>query len=275
MFVHSFRAGIALWAAFLVAGTTAVALAQQGDVAAQRLADSPRHHEWVDVPRPDGRAVRSFLAFPEVSEPALAVVVIHENKGLTDWVRSVADSLAEKGFVAIAPDLLTGAGPEGGNTDSFPAPDAATQAIYKLRAEDVMADLAAAADYARQLDAANGKVAAIGFCWGGGQSFQLAAHAPELAAALVFYGSAPDEATLARIDVPVFGFYGENDQRITGQLPRVSAAMERLGKWFEPVVYQGAVHGFLRAGEQPCARAADRDAAEAARARVLEILRSL
>ena len=218
----------------------------QGD----RLENSPRHHEWVDVDAADGRKVHTFVAYPEVSEPATTVIVIHENKGLSDWIRGVADQLAEAGYVALAPDLLSGTGPEGGNTDSFPSQDAATQGIYKLSAEQVMTDLDAVAAYAKSLEASNKKIAVVGFCWGGGQSFAYATHNPELVAAFVFYGSGPrDEAAMAQIECPVYGFYGGNDARINGQIPTLEEQMKAAGKTYDPVIYDGAGHGFLRAGE--------------------------
>jgi carboxymethylenebutenolidase len=244
------------------------------DAVQERLNNSPRHHEWVDVDS-GGRKLRCFQVFPEVSGKATAVIVIHENKGLTDWVRMVADSLAEAGYVAIAPDLLSGAGPGGGNTDSFPSVDAATQGIYVLQDDQVLADLDAVAAHATKLEAANGKLATIGFCWGGGKSFAYAAHNPSLAAALVFYGSAPSDEALAMIKAPVFGFYGGNDARITAQVPRVAEAMKKLGKTYEPVVYEGAGHGFLRAAAEPGASQADRKAHDQARGRVKKILSSL
>jgi len=252
-----------------------VAPAQVVDPVKEQLDKSPRHHEWVDVESKDGRKVKCFVVFPEVEEKATAVIVIHENKGLTDWVRKVADSVAEKGYVAIAPDFLSGAGPDGGNTDSFASIDAATQGIYKLKDEQVTADLDAAAGYVTNLDASNGKLACMGFCWGGGKSFAYAAHNAKLGAALVFYGSASDDATLAKITAPVYGFYGGNDRRITGQVPSVTEKMKTLGKKFEPVVYEGAGHGFMRTAVGADASEADRKAYEAAKERVKKILGGL
>ena len=155
--------------------------------------------------------MHAFVAYPEVKEKVTAVLVIHENKGLTDWVRAVADQLAEAGYIAIAPDLLSGAGPGGGKTDSFASTDAATQSLYKLDAGSVIADLDAVGDYAVKIAACNGKLAVAGFCWGGSRSFEFATARADLKAAFVFYGSAPtDEAALAKIACPVYG-YGESD----------------------------------------------------------------
>jgi carboxymethylenebutenolidase len=220
------------------------------DPVKQRLESSPRHHEWVDVKNGD-RTVRCFVVYPESKDKVAAVLVIHENKGLTDWVRSVADQLAEAGYLAIAPDLLTGAGPKGGNTDSFESIDAATQAIYKLDAAQVTSDLSAVADHVLKDPLSNGRLSVAGFCWGGGQSFDFATKRKGLDFACVFYGSAPKDEALTKLNCPVYGFYGENDARITGAVPATSEAATKAGKTYEPVVYQGAGHGFMRAGEAP------------------------
>jgi carboxymethylenebutenolidase len=219
------------------------------DPALARLEKSPRHHEWVDVKSKD-RTVHCFVVFPEVKEKVQAVVVIHENRGLNDWARAIADDLAAAGYVAIAPDLLSGMGPDGGHTPSFTSPDAAREAIYKLTPDGVGADLSAVADHVTKLPACDGTISVAGFCWGGSKSFEFATRRTGMKAAYVFYGSAPDdEVALAKIDCPVYGFYGENDARINEGLPKTTEAMKKAGKVFEPVTYTGAGHGFMRAGE--------------------------
>lgn len=243
------------------------------DPARERLDASPRHHEWLDVKRGE-RSVRVFAAFPEKAAKAPVVLVIHENKGLSDWVRSVCDRLAEEGFVAVAPDLLSGAGPAGGNTESFASVDDATKALYARDAGEVAADLDAVADAALALDASDGTLFTAGFCWGGSQTFAFAARRAKLKAAFVFYGSAPKEAeALAKIECPVYGFYAENDARINAGLPATEAAMKAAGKTFEPEFYTGAGHGFLRAGEAADASEANRDARVKAWERWLKLLR--
>ena len=262
--------GLATFALALFAG----AADAQDDPSLARLESSPRHQEWVEVPSAKGRKVRSFLVFPETDKPVPAVIIIHENRGLTDWVRSVADQLAENGFVAIAPDLLSGTGRDGGGTESF-KPDMVTQGIYSLPAEQVTADLDAIAKYVRGLDATNDKLAVAGFCWGGGKSFEYATHNGDLDAAFVFYGSAPDEAELKNVKVPVYGFYGGNDFRITGQVPKVTEALKSAGKSFEPVTYDAAGHGFMRAGEAADAEPANKKAMQEGWERWIAILRKL
>ena len=242
------------WFVFLACalGVAPVLAAQEkAEPGMDRLKASPRHHEWVQI-KHGGRTLHAFVVFPEVKEKAAAFIVIHENRGLTAWVRSAADRLAEEGYIAIAPDLLSGAAPGGGMTSDFPDTDAAKKAIYALPPDQVTADLDAAADYVSKLPAASGKIAVAGFCWGGGQSFRYATHRPSLSAAFVFYGTGPDDAAaIAKIKAPVYGFYGGNDARIGATLEKTAALMKAAGKTFEPVTYEGAGHGFMGQGEAP------------------------
>jgi carboxymethylenebutenolidase len=245
------------------------------DGAAARLEDSPRHHEWVAL-KSGERTVHTYVAFPMTAKRVPAVVVIHENRGLNDWARSVADQLAEAGYIGVAPDLLSGTAPGGGKTSDFPSTDAAREAISKLPPAQVLADLDAVADYAAKLPAANGKVAVGGFCWGGAQTFRFANHRPSLAAAFVFYGTGPDTAEgVAGIRAPVYGFYGGNDARVTATVPKSAELMQATGKTFEPITYEGAGHGFMRSGEAPDATEADRQAREKAWLRWRQLLAGL
>ena len=246
-----------------------------GQDAKQRLDKSPRHHEWVVV-KNGKRDVHCFLVFPEVKDKATAVLVIHENKGLTDWVRGVADQLAEAGYIAIAPDMLSGLGPKGGNTDAFPGPDAATKVLGKLPPDQVTGDLHAAADYVVKLPASNGKLTVAGFCWGGGQTFRFATNRKDLKAAFVFYGATPLSAeTVKNIACPVHGFYGGNDARINTTIKPTAELMKDAGKTFEPVTYEGAGHGFMRAGEDANAMPANRAGRNAAWERWKTLLKTI
>ena len=217
------------------------------DWARQQVEKSPRHREWATV-KHDGRSVETFIAYPEVKDKRPVVLIIHEIFGLTDWVEQVADEFAGAGYIAVAPDLLSGMGPNGGRTNSF-AQGEATHAVSNLPADQVTADLKAAADYALKLPATDGKLFVAGFCWGGGQSFRFATNRSDLSAAFVFYGPPPDKDGMARIKAPVYGFYGGNDARIDATIPTAKDAMKELGKTYDPVVYEGAGHGFMRAGE--------------------------
>jgi len=238
----------------------------------KRLNESPRHHEWVAIQQGE-RVVHSFLVFPEVEDKVPVVIVIHENRGLTDWVRSVADQLAEQGYIAIAPDLLSGMGPNGGKTSDFPDSDAARNAIYELPADQVTADLNAVLDYAAKLPAANGTVSVAGFCWGGAQTFRFASNQPKLAAAFVFYGSPPENKDqVAKINCPVYGFYGGNDARVNASIPAITESMKEAGKKYDSVIYDNAGHGFMRSGEAADASEANKAARDKAWKRWLELL---
>lgn len=260
-----------LLGAALLAAT--VALAQ--DWAKPRLENTPRHLEWVKVKHGD-REVNCFLAFPEVKEKATAVVIIHEIFGLTDWVRGVADQFAEAGYIAIAPDLLSGAAPGGGGTAELGSGDAVRKAISALPPDQITADLQAVVKHVASLPASNGKVVVGGFCWGGSQTFRFATNSEEPKAFLVFYGSGPEsEAELARIQRPVHGFYGGNDARVNATIPASTEAMKKLGKTFVPVIYDGAGHGFMRAGEAPDASEPNRKARLEAWQRIKDLLKGL
>jgi len=237
-----------------------------------KLEKSSRHMEWVKV-KYGNREVNCFVAYPEVKDKATAIVVIHEIFGLSDWVRDVTDELAEAGYIAIAPDLLSGVGPNGGGTAELGGDDGARKVIGSLPPDQVTADLNAVVDYVSKLPACNGKVAVAGFCWGGGQAFRFATNNKDLKAAYSFYGPVPtDEAALSRINCPVYGFYAENDARITATVPKATEQMKKAGKTYEPEIYKGAGHGFMRAGEAPDANAANKRARDDAWKRLKELL---
>jgi carboxymethylenebutenolidase len=238
-----------------------------------RLENSPRHDEWAEL-KHDGRTVRAYVVYPERADRGPAIIVIHENRGLTDWVRTVADRLAEQGYIAIAPDLLSGAAPNGGGTSDFASEDAAREGISRLPRTQVLADLRAAADYVKKIPSANGKVAVAGFCWGGSQTWLAANEIPGLSAAYVFYGTGPqDEADAANIQAPVFGFYGGADARVNATIPKTEELMKAAGKRYEPVIYEGAGHAFMRAGEAADASEPNRKAMEQSWARWMAELR--
>jgi len=219
--------------------------------ARQAVDRSPRHHEWVNV-KSGNRTVSAFVVYPEVKNKATSVVVIHEIFGMSDWVQMLADEVAEAGYVAIAPDLLSGMGPNGGGTSSFTDGNAIGKVIRDLPPDQITADLNAVADYVSKLPAANGKVAVAGYCWGGTQAFRFATNRPSLAGAFVFYGSGPESADdIARIKAPVYGFYAGNDARIGATIPKTQEMMQAAGKTYDIVTYDGAGHGFMRAGDAP------------------------
>lgn len=212
------------------------------------LERSPRHHEWADIALP-GRETKlsAFIAYPERKEKAPVVIVIHEIYGLTDWVRAVADRLAGDGFIAIAPDLLSGRAPGGGGTDRFAGRDDVVKAVRDLPAAEVAAMLDAVRRYGRGLPSATARFAVVGFCWGGAQSFYYATVQPDLSAAVVYYGTSPQPEALGTVRAPVLGLYGEDDARVNTTVGPAAAKMKELGKTFVTHTYKGAGHGFLRA----------------------------
>jgi carboxymethylenebutenolidase len=214
------------------------------------LEKSPRHGEYVDVKLPGGGTpIRTWVVYPERKDKAPVVLLIHEIYGLSDWLRGVADQLAREGFIAVAPDLISGLGPNGGGTESAASRDDVVAMVRKLTPAQATARLNAVREYAIHLPSATGKSATIGFCWGGGRSFSYAATQPALNAAVVYYGTAPEAAALASIKAPVLGLYGGDDARVDATIPPAAAEMKKLGKTYEPHVYEGAGHGFLRAQE--------------------------
>ena len=248
--------------------TTHFAAAQ--DWAKDQLAKSPRHREWVTI-KHNGRSLDTLVAYPETKEKRPVVLVIHEIFGLSDWAQELADEVAAAGYIAVAPDLLTGMAANGGRTKDFNV-DSAIEAVSKLNPEQVTADLNAAADYGLKLPASSGKLFVAGFCWGGGQTFRFATNRPDLAAAFVFYGPSPNKDDMTRIKAPVYGFYAGNDSRINAGLQDTIANMKAAGKAYEPLTYDGAGHGFMRAGEAPDASEANKHAREDAWKRWKELL---
>lgn len=244
------------------AGTvvTTAELPPGAEDAAARLASSPRHGEWTMFATGPSDSVRAWIVYPERATKAPVVVVVHEIFGLTTWVRAVADQLAADGFIAVAPDLLTGRLDPSLSDSAMQA--AARVAIRDLRPEDVQRQLDAVAGAAMALPAAEPRYGIVGFCWGGSTVFQHAVHAPELDAAVVYYGTSPGAAELASVRAPVLGLYGGDDARVNSTVPAADSAMRALGKTFEPHTFAGAGHGFLRqqSGREGANMAATREA---------------
>ena len=228
-----------------------------------RLNASPRHGEWAMIGTGAGDSVRAWVVYPERKDKAPVVVVIHEIFGLTPWIRSVADQLAADGFIAIAPDLLTSKHLPGAPEDGPPAQEA-TAAIRTLDRTVVQRQLGAVAQYGMALPAATGKYGVVGFCWGGSASFEHALHAPDLDAAVVYYGGTPANANFAAAQAPVLGLYGGDDNRVNSTIPAADSGMRAAGKSYESHVFAGAGHGFLRAQSDSARGAANLDASRAA-----------
>jgi carboxymethylenebutenolidase len=239
--------------------------------APESLKRSKLKSEWVNIPYSGGPAIKSFVVYPTRREKAPVVIVIHEIFGLTDWIKGVAEQLADDGYIAVAPDFLTGMGPGGGGTAEIGGDDAARKVIANLTPTEAGNRLRAVHGYAMKMPASNGKTATIGYCWGGARSFEAAVNEPELDAAIVFYGTSPaNAADLGKIKAPVLGLYGADDARVNATIEPASAEMKKLGKTYEFELYEGAGHGFLRA--QGDRGGANYRASEKAWARVLAFL---
>ena len=246
------------------AGATAAArnpnLPPDSDAALAQLNASPRHGEWVDIKMASGAPIKAFVVYPERQGKAPVVLVIHEIFGLSDWIRGVADQLAKEGFIAVAPDFLSGRAPNGGCSAELGS-QGSTQAIRNVTPDDRNKTLDAAMQYGASLPSSNGKTAVLGFCWGGSQSFGYAVAQPALSASVVFYGtppmktvdgkSVPDPDELTKVKAPVLGLYGGSDARVTATVEPTTAEMKRLGRTYEPHVFEGAAHGFLRQQSGP------------------------
>jgi carboxymethylenebutenolidase len=220
--------------------------------ATKALADSPRHGEWVDIALPGGGKLNSFVVYPERKDKTGVVIVIHDIAGMRDIPRAVGDQLAQDGFIAIVPDFLSGKAPDGGGSASLG--QGVGQAIRGLTPEEITERLNAAMEYGKKIPSSNGKTGVTGFCWGGTQTFNYAIAQPNLNAAVVYYGNptagrpSPEVATeedYAKIKAPVLGMYGGVDNRINSTIPATEAAMKKLGKFYEPHIFEGAGHGFM------------------------------
>lgn len=220
--------------------------------AAEMLRASKTQGEWVEIGRDGETPLRTWVVYPGAGKLAPAVVLIHGIRGLNDWTRAAALQVAASGYVALAPDLVSGMGPEGGGFASMPTRDEVGLAMRKLTGAQIHAAIDAVRQHA--LTVSNGKTATIGFCWGGGESFRYAVNQPALDAAILFYGTSPETSTLARIRAPVLGLYGGDDERVNATIPDADAEMKRLGKVYEQEIYEGAGHAFL-------SRQAERDGA--------------
>jgi len=209
-----------------------------------RLNSSSRHGEWVMISLSPTDSLRAWVVYPERKTKAPVVVVVHEIFGLSTWVRAIADQLAADGFIAIAPDFLTMKNlPR--TADSVSIQDAVA-AIRTLDPAEIQRQIDAAARYAMALPAAQPRYGVVGFCWGGGVSFEHATHSPSLRASVVYYGTSPKTESLSAIRAPVLGLYGGNDARVDATIPPADSALRSMGKTYSHSIFEGAGHGFLR-----------------------------
>ena len=210
------------------------------------LESSTRTGEWVEVTRANAPPLQSWVVYPQGDEKAAAVILIHGNRGITDWVRAAADRVAAAGFIALAPDLLSGKGPSGGGFTSLASSDDARRLMGELTSGEVEDALDTAWTYAESLERWSSKTATMGICSGGGVAFRYATTQPALAATVVFYGASPESSALQSIGAPVLGLYGGDDARVNATIKDAAAEMTRLGKIYEQEIYEGAGHAFLQ-----------------------------
>jgi carboxymethylenebutenolidase len=252
------------------AEVVATSVPSGAETALEQLHTSPRHGEWVQVAMGAGDSVRSWVVYPERSDPAPVVLVVHEIYGITHWIRAVADGLAADGFIAVAPDLLSGRGvPDDGSGE--PEREAAVAAVRSLDEDEVHARLRAVATWAGALPAAADSYGIVGFCWGGAVAFEHAGRFPDLGTAVVYYGSSPEAGTLSGVRAPVLGLYGGDDARVNATIARADSVLSIGDRTFEVEIYEGAGHGFLR--QQDGREGANRRASEAAWPRTIDWLR--
>jgi len=250
----------------------AQSLPADGATATARLEASPRHGEWITYDAGGGDRVQAWVAYPERSDPAPVVVVIHDIRAMSDWARAVGDQLAADGFIAVVPDLLSGRGPGGGGTESFTSNEVG-RAIRDLDPADVNRRLRAAAAYGTSLPSATDRVGVVGFCWGGSTSFAFAVDYADLNAAVVYYGTSPPTEALSSVRAPVLGLYGGIDNRVNSTIPAAQAELARLGKRYDVNIYDGAGHGFL--GRQSGQDGANQAASEGAWPATISFFREL
>ena len=245
-------------------------LPPSASTAAARIAASPRHAEWVKIAWEPGSAdsLMAWIVYPATSRPHTpVVVVVHEIFGLSTWVRGVADQVAADGFIAIAPDLLSRV--RGGPTADELKADSAVKLIRDVSPAERATGITAAARYAMSQPSAAQRYGVIGFCWGGSTTWIYAVNGglPGFSGGVAFYGlpymngGTPIADSLAKIKAPVMLLSGAKDARIGSAMPAVDSAMRAQHKDYFGKNYAGAVHGFMRAQDDPKAQ---RDPAEEA-----------
>jgi carboxymethylenebutenolidase len=227
------------------AGLTQTGLPASGAQANARLASSPRRAEWTTV-RVGQDSVRAWVVYPDRRENAPVVVAIHDNQGMSNWIRAVADQLAADGFIAIAPDLLT-------MQDVPRRPDGESE-LEGVRASIGRVDQAtrdrfiqAVGEWGTRQPGASARYGIVGFCWGGSTVFAHAVAAPaSLGAVVVYYGSSPAPEGLSAVRAPILGLYGSDDARVNQTVPPAETALKAAGRTFEAHMFEGAGHGFTR-----------------------------
>ena len=230
------------------------------DWAQQAVDKSPRRHEMVQV-KYAARSLDTFIAYPQSRGKSPAVVMLHDVIAFAPWFENVADKFAEAGYIGVAPDMLSGRTPEERQATKTPEGKNLGPA-RRLPLDQVTADLNALADYALKLPSCNGKVCVVGFSWGGDEAFRFATSRRDLAAAFIFYGKCTEPEKIPNIQAPVYGFYAGKDTNVGASIPETTEKMKAAGKFYDPLIFEGADHGFMQAGAAPNANEANKKAWE-------------
>jgi carboxymethylenebutenolidase len=247
------------------AAAAALLPALEGTPAASQTVpkDDPRlETEYIEYRGKTGK-MRAYSARPKDAGKLAGVIVIHENRGLNLHTEDIARRVALEGFRAIAPDALS---PFGGTPEN---PDEARPLFQKLDREENTKNFVAAVEYLKTGPEATGKVACMGFCWGGGVTNQVAVNAPDLTAAVPFYGSQPAPEDVPKIKAAMLIHYAGNDERIDAGIPAFEEALKKAGVQYKIYMYEGAGHAFMN----DTGARYDKEAAELAWARTVAFLR--
>lgn len=228
----------------MVAGSTAAALALIPVLEENNLFASVANQDdsglitgFIKYPAATGD-MRGYLARPKTGSKFPAVIVIHENKGLVPHIQDVTRRMAKEGFLALAPDALS---PVGGTPDDI---SNVGEMFRQLNSEETTKNFVAAVKYLKTNPLSNGKVGCTGFCWGGAMTNQVAVNAPDLDAAVPYYGSQPSAEDVAKIKAPIMAHYGGTDTRINAGIPAFEEALKKNNKEYQIFVYEGAAHAF-------------------------------
>jgi carboxymethylenebutenolidase len=193
--------------------------------------------EFTTYPAETGE-MKAFLAKPAKGKKFPAVIVIHENRGLVPHIRDVARRMAEEGFLSLAPDALS---PVGGTPEDV---SNVGELFAKLDNKQTINNFVAAVKYLKTHPNSNGKVGCTGFCWGGGMTNQVAVNAPDLDAAVPYYGMQPKPEDVEKIKAPIMAHYAGNDERINAGIPAFEEALKKNNKEYQIFTYPGAGHAF-------------------------------
>jgi carboxymethylenebutenolidase len=228
----------------LFAGSTAAAMALIPVLEENRLTAAPAPQdsndlvtEFIKYPGATGD-IRAFMARPKGNKKFPAVIVIHENRGLVPHIQDVTKRMAKEGFLALAPDALS---PVGGTPEDI---SNVGELFKKLNSEETTKNFVAAVKYLKTNPNTTGKVGCTGFCWGGAMTNQVAVNAPDLDAAVPYYGMQPTAEQVAKIKAPVMAHYGGDDARINAGIPAFEEALKKNNKEYQIFIYEGAQHAF-------------------------------